>query len=260
MNAKKLKFFSFLFLALNSQLSTRNSHAAGLDWQTSFEYWNLSYFSPSSIYRAGASKRWDAGTLSIEWSRTGRFGYQDNTFAAGWSMKNNDWGWSLQGSATPLADVMYRHNETATLYLPPWLPRVETYAGLSYRRYNESRIGDGFAGALYYLPRGFEVLARGGRSRTALVDSLTPAQWSNSWSLEAGYSPADGARVYAWRAGWKEFVESGLESSGEFKSAENGLGLSCRKHPLALRFSLAYEKRSTASSIHKTSIGLDWKY
>lgn len=224
--------------------------------QSGFEYWDLNFFSPSRSYRSSISKSYGRIGLTGEYQRTERFNFEDNTFTGSVSRKQRGWGWEAQASLTPSANVMFRHGETVTFYLPAWLKGFETYAGANFRRYNESRITGGFSGLRRYLPYSFDANLRGARNRTQLVNSPVPLQWSNAWAAEAGWAPKYFFRFYAWRAGWKEFFESGRASSGAFKSFENGAGIAWTPPRFSVRFMHAMEKRSTDSSIHKTSLSL----
>lgn len=236
------------------QWAALSAQAVPFNLESGYEYWDLSFFAPSRNYRLAVNRAPGGAGPAFEYARTDRFNRLDNTFSAGWIQPMKGWGWQAQAALTPKAAIMYRHMESAAIYLPSPLKGAEPFVTGFHRLYTEARNLSGSFGWRQDLGKGFDLTGQAGKTKTHLLKGNKTKHSTGTSALEAGCRYKT-ARVFVWKAHWKEFFDSGGPTTGAFSSTEIGGGVMAGEKT-RLRLSYAQEERTSKTLIHKTALSV----
>ncbi|MBI4063047.1 MAG: hypothetical protein HY401_01965 [Elusimicrobia bacterium] len=257
----KVKRTNLFFSALFTLIILFTFPLYAIESQVGYEYWRLSFFSPSRVYRLRLTEKTDiGGTDYVEYIRTDRFNRWDNTFHIGYTGKYEWLGWDLMGGFTPQAAVTHRQIWDLTLYLPsPGYGLEPTLRGV-YRQFTPARIKSWEGGFRWVPSKGWDATSRWGRSKTDLLGvGKKPAK---STFYQLGYMYQAAMRVFGFQGAWKEFFDSGNPlSPGEYSIKEKGAGFQwALPTGIGLIGSYALERRSNLTEIKKYNISVNQSY
>ncbi|MBI4669729.1 MAG: hypothetical protein HY747_11225 [Elusimicrobia bacterium] len=236
--------------------------AWAVESEIGFDYWNLSFYSPSRSYRLRMENQEETGSSYAEYIRTDRFGYIDNTFHAGYTGRYGALGWDLKGGNTPKAEVMYRQMAELILYLPSPGYRLEPFLRGNYRRYTPARVQTQELGLRGSPMAGWDATVRWGTINTRLLGGNSVEKKAGSTSYQLGYQIQEFVRLFVFQGAWMEFFDSGNPANpGEFSIKERGAGFwwSLDKG-VRLTASYSIERRSNDTFVKKYSTAFQQVY
>ncbi|MBI2069186.1 MAG: hypothetical protein HYT79_01170 [Elusimicrobia bacterium] len=241
-------------------LTPAGAQALNTEW--GYEYWDLSFFSPSRIWSLRLQERGKKGTGYIEYYRTSRFKRQDNTVHGGIVGKLGPLGWDLKAGFTPKAAVLYRQISEVIFYLPSPGYTLEPFVRGNYRRFTDAKVTTGEAGLRFSPLSGWDASVRAGYIQTALEGPATQNKDAGSQSYQLGYTWKEALRIFTFYGSWREFFDSGNPSNpGEYSIAERGGGLSWALISAGkLKATHSQERRSNGASIKKYSLAVETSF
>ncbi|MBI2069817.1 MAG: hypothetical protein HYT79_04370 [Elusimicrobia bacterium] len=245
-------FFIFFICGLSSGV-----RSWAVESEVGYEHWDFSFFSPSRIWRVKMQELIEKGqTNYVEYIRTHRFDYRDNTYHVGYTGLSQGWGWDFKYGNTPKAAVMYRHLAQLTLYLPPPGYHLEPSITGALRRYTEAKVSTGELGLRWSPLAGWEAKAKWGRIRTELLGPVPQKKFSDSTSYQLGYMWTSALRLSMSQGSWKEFFDPGNPlNPAEYEVTERG-GSFTWFFPADVQLTGAYslERRSNDTSVKKYGV------
>lgn len=233
-----------------------------VDSEFGYEFWDMSFFTPSRTWRLGMREQIDVTMNSFEYLRTSRFGMVDNTFDVGYAGREAKWSWDFHLGYTPKAGVMYEKMAQLTLFLPqPGLPIEPSVRG-DFKRYGGAKLTTTEAGLRWLPAAGWEASGRWGRIQTDLLIPPNTKHSSPFLNYQLGYQWSPAMRLFVFQGSGKEFFDPGNPANPlEYNRDERGGGFHWGiDSGIRLMGTYALEKRSNGDSIRKYVLTLQQTY